>query len=137
MSESLVKDLTKAGLTARRMPTGEPLPTAGWLVRGVFTNVNQGNQVERAVVGFGKGKTDLQVLVDIADLAQGAPTNQLKAVKATATSSKTPGSAPMIERHPAAVAARFVMAGSDLNKNVKQTAAKIAEAVVERTGLAD
>ena len=134
MSVAVIKDLTKAGLTARRLPSGEPFPTAGWLVRGVFTNVNQGNQLERAVVGLGKGKTDLQVLVDIAHLAQGAPTNQLNEVKATASSGKTPGSAPMIERHPAAVAARFVIAGNDLNHNVKQTAAKIAEEVVERTG---
>jgi hypothetical protein len=137
MSATIIKDLTKAGLTARRLHTGEPLPTAGWLVRGVFTNVNQGNQIERAVIGFGKGKTDVQVFVDIANLGQGAPTNQLNALKATATSGRTPGSAPMIERHPAAVAARFVMAGNDLNKNVKQTAAKIAEEVAGRTGLAD
>jgi hypothetical protein len=134
MSAAIVKDLTQAGLTARRLSTGEPLPTAGWLVRGVFTNVNQGNQLERAVIGFGKGRTELQVLVDIADLAPGAPTNQLNVVKAAAGSGKTPGSAPMIERHPAAVAARFAMAGNDLNKNVRQTAAKIAQEVVERAG---
>lgn len=133
MSTSIVKDLTNAGLTARRLSTGEPLPAAGWLVRGVFTNVNQGNQLERAVVGFGKGKTDLQVLVDIADLAQSAPA-QFHEVKAPASiSGKAPGAAPMIERHPAAVAVKFVIAGKDLDKNVRQTAAQIAREVVERT----
>ena len=134
MSAAIIKDLTKAGLTARRLPSGEPLPTAGWLVRGVFTNVNQGNQLERAVIGLGKGKTDVQVLVDIHDLSQGAPT-QFQAMTniASASSGKLPGAAPMIERHPAAVAARFVIAGNDVNKNVKQTAAQIAEEVVERT----
>jgi len=132
MSTSIVKDLTKAGLTARRLQPGEPLPTAGWLVRGVFTNVNQGNQLERAVVGFGKGKTDLQVLVAIADLAQGAPA-QFHEVKAPASiSSKTPGAAPMIERHPAAVAVKFALAGKDLDRNVKQTAAQIAKEVGKR-----
>lgn len=131
MSAAIIKDLTKAGLTARRLPTGEPFPTAGWLVRGVFTNVNQGNQLERAVVGFGKGRTDVQVLVDIHDLAQAAP-RQFHAVTntASANSGKLPGAAPMIvERHPAAVAAKFALAGNDLNKNVKQTAAKVAEEV--------
>jgi len=134
MSAAIIKDLTKAGLTARRLPTGEPLPAAGWLVRGVFTNVNQGNQLERAVIGLGKGKTDVQVLVDIHDLAQGAPT-QFHAVTNTAStsSSKLPGAATMIERHPASVAARFVMAGNDLDENVRQTAAQIAKEVVERT----
>ncbi len=134
MSAAIIKDLTEAGLTARRLPTGDPLPTAGWLVRGVFTNVNQGNQLERAVVGFGKGKTDLQVLVDIADLAQSAPA-QFHEVKAPASiTSKTPGAAPMIERHPAAVAVKFALAGNDLDKNIKQTAAQITEEVIKRTG---
>jgi hypothetical protein len=129
MSKAIVKDLTKAGLNARRLAPDEPIPASGWLVRGVFTNVNQGNQLERAVIGFGKGKTDLQVLVDIADLAQGAPA-QFHEVKAPASlSSKAPGAAPMIERHPAAVAAKFVIAGNDLDKSVKQTAAKIAAEV--------
>lgn len=133
MSTAIIKDLTKAGLTARRLSTGEPLPAAGWLVRGVFTNVNQGNQLERAVVGFGKGKTDLQVLVDIADLAQSAPA-QFHEVKAPATiTSKAPGAAPMIERHPAAVAVKFALAGNDLDKNVKQTAAQITAEVIKRT----
>lgn len=141
MSAAIIKDLTKAGLTARRLPTGEPFPTAGWLVRGVFNNVNQGNQLERAVIGFGKGKTDVQVLVDIHNLSQvsqGAPT-QFRAVTNTvsASSGKLPGAAPMIESHPAAIAVKFALAGNDQNKNVNQTAAKIAEEVVKRAGLAE
>jgi Domain of unknown function (DUF4410) len=133
MSKSLVKDLTKAGLNAHRLAPREPMPTSGWLVRGVFTNVNQGKQLERAVIGFGKGKTDLQVLVDIADLAQGAPA-QFHEVKVTTSAGKSPGAAPMIvERHPAGVAAKFVIAGKDLDKSIKQTAAQITEEVVTRT----
>lgn len=42
MSTSLVKGLTKAGLNARRLAPGTAIPTSGWLVRGVFTEVNQG-----------------------------------------------------------------------------------------------
>lgn len=134
MSKSLVKELTKAGLDARRLAPSAAIPTSGWLVRGVFTNVNQGNQLERAVVGFGKGKTDVQVLVGIHDLSQGTPTQFHAATNtASASSGKLPGAAPMIvERHPAAVAAKFALAGNDLIKNVKQTAAKVAEEVIAR-----
>lgn len=132
MSESLVKDLTKAGRTARRLRTGEPFPTSGWLVRGVFTEVNQGNQLERAVIGFGKGKTDLQVVVDIADLAHGTPKDFYE-LNTTANSGKLPGAGPMIVLCPAGAAARFVIAGKDLNRNVKQTVAKVAAEVVART----
>ncbi len=131
MSATLVKDLTKAGLTARRLPTGEPLPTAGWLVRGVFTDVNHGNQLRRAVIGFGVGKTDLQVVVDIADLAQGKPGNFYE-VKTDANSGRLPGAGPMIVLNPAVGAARFAIASGDLNRNVRQTASKIASEVVAR-----
>lgn len=131
MSDSLVKDLTKAGLTARRLRTGAPLPTTGWLVRGVFTDVNQGNQLQRAVIGFGVGKTDLQVVVDIADLAHGMPKDFYE-LNTTVRSSKLPGAGPMIVLCPAGAAARFVIAGKDLNRNVKQTATQIAAEVATR-----
>lgn len=132
LSASLVKDLTKAGLTARRWRTGEPLPNAGWLVRGVFTDVSQGNQLQRAVIGFGLGKTDLQVLVDVANLARGTP-EPFYELRTSANSGKAPGAGPMIALNPAGAAARFVIAGNDLNRNAKQTAAKIADDVVQRT----
>jgi hypothetical protein len=131
MSASLVNDLTKAGRNARRLAPGAPLPASGWLVRGVFTDVNQGNQLRRAVIGFGMGRTDLQVVVDINDLAQGAP-KRFYELNTTADSGKAPGAGPTIVLGPAGVAARFVIAGKDLDRNVKQTASKIAAEVVQR-----
>ena len=131
MSASLVKDLTKAGVNARRLAPGAPIPTSGWLVRGVFTDVNQGNQLSRAVIGFGSGKTDLQVLVDLNNLAQGAP-RRFYELNTTADSGKAPGAGPTIVLGPAGVAVRFVIAGKDLDRNVKQTASKIAAEVAQR-----
>jgi len=132
MSDSLVKDLAKAGMTARRLSPGATMPNSGWLVRGVFTDVNQGNQLTRAVIGFGKGKTDLQVVVDVNDLAQGAP-RKFYELNTTADSGKAPGAGPTIVLGPGGLAARYVIAGKDLDRNVKQTASKIAAEVVQRT----
>jgi hypothetical protein len=132
MSTGLVKDLTKAGLTARRLGRGEAVPKSGWLVRGVFTQVDQGNQLTRAMIGFGAGKTDVQVFVDISELGQEKP-RPFYELTTTANSGKAPGAAPMIILSPPGAAARFVIAGKDLNKNVKQTASKIAAEVVGRT----
>src|SRR5437764_7450589 len=100
------------------LPAIQSRPPAG-LVRGVFTGVNQGNQLRRAVIGFGAGKTDLQVLVDINDLAQGAP-KPFYELNMTADSGRTPGAGPMIALGPAGAAARFVIASKDLDRNVKQ-----------------
>src|SRR5262249_11499264 len=60
MSASMVKDLAKAGLNARRLSRGATMPTTGWLVRGRFSEVNQGNQLNWATLDFGVGNTDLQ-----------------------------------------------------------------------------
>ncbi len=132
MSVSLVKDLNKAGFTTRRLASRGSVPTNGWLVRGVFTDVSQGNQLHRAVIGFGAGKTELQVLVDINDLSQGEP-RRFYELNTTADSGKAPGAGAMIVLCPAGAAARFVLAGKDLDRNVKQTASKIAAEVVQRT----
>lgn len=131
MSASIVRGLSKAGLNARRLSAKEKLPNDGWLVRGVFTAVNQGDQLQRAALGFGAGKTDLQVLVDVADLSQGCPRNFYE-LTTTADSGKAPGAGPMIVLCPAGAAARFVLAGQDLDRNVKQTASKIADEVTKR-----
>jgi hypothetical protein len=132
MSTALVKNLTQAGLPARRLTRGAALPTSGWLVRGVFTEVNQGNQLRRAVIGFGLGKTDLQVVVDVNDLAHGAP-QRFYELSTTADSGKAPGAGPTIVLGPVGLATRYVIAGKDLNRNVKQTASKIAGEVIQRT----
>lgn len=131
MSTSLVNELARAGLNACRLARGATLSADGWLVRGVFTEVNQGNQLRRAVIGFGFGQTDLQVLVDINDLSHGAP-RRFYELSTTADSGQAPGAGPTIVLGPAGVAARYVIAGQDLNRNVKQTARQIAAEVVQR-----
>ncbi len=132
MSKALVQDLRKAGFDARRCSTNVPWPTAGWLVRGVFANVDQGNQLRRAVVGFGAGKTLLQIVVDISELGAGAPRKFYEA-NTQADSGTAPGAGPTIILGPAGLAARVVIAGKDLDRNVRQTAAKIAAEVSQRT----
>jgi hypothetical protein len=123
MSRSLVKELEKRGMQARRLGKNEPLPAAGWLVRGVFTSVQEGNRLHRAVVGFGAGHTDLQVVVAIDNLAGGAP-KPMYSVETKADSGKIPGA--VITLNPYVAAARFVIAGGDLDRNVKQSATQIA-----------
>jgi uncharacterized protein DUF4410 len=129
MSSSLVKELRDRGVPVRRLGKGEALPVNGWLVRGVFTSVQEGNQLRRAVVGFGAGTTDLQAVVSIDDLTAGAP-KPLYEVETSADSGKLPGA--VITLNPYVAAARFVLSDGDLDRNVKQTAARIAEQTTRR-----
>jgi hypothetical protein len=133
MADSLVDDLRKDGLQASRLPAGAPPPAAGWLVRGMFLQVDQGNRLRRAVIGFGEGKTELQVATAVDALAAGVPAPFYQ-LDTSAKSRDLPGAAVTLNPYVAAV--RFVRAGSDLDRNVKDSAAKIAATVVARVGAA-
>ncbi len=131
MSSSLVKELVDLGLDARRLGPGERNPSQGLLVRGVFARVDEGNRLKRAVVGFGAGETELQVLVSVSDLAQGSPV-PLYELNAGAESGKMPGA--VITMNPYAAAAKFVLSDRDLDKSVRKTAGKIAADIAARAG---
>ncbi len=126
MANSLVKELSKAGFSAQRVRPGMTVPSSGWLVRGIFTEVQEGNRLRRAMIGFGQGQTDIQVVTTVHDLSQGPP-KPLYELAADATSGSKPGAAPTLVLGPYGAAARFVMAGSDLEKNIKETAVQIAQ----------
>jgi hypothetical protein len=132
MANSLVKELSKAGFSARRLPPDAALASRGWLLRGLFTEVQEGNRLRRAMIGWGEGQTDLQVVTTVHDLSQGLP-KPLYEIATDASSGTTPGAAPTLVLGPYGAAARFVLAGQDLEKNVRQTAAQIAERLAKRT----
>jgi hypothetical protein len=129
MSSSLVSDLNRAGVKAVRLAAGRSLPKSGWLVRGVFTEVDQGGRVLRAEVGFGAGATDLAVLVNVADLQKGKAEPFYK-LETQAGSRKMPGA--IVTRNPYVAAAKFVMSRRDLPKNIRQTAQTIADQIIRR-----
>jgi Domain of unknown function (DUF4410) len=131
MADSIVEELAKAGVTAIRLEPGASLPPTGWLVRGVFTEVQQGNRLRRAVVGLGFGGTDLQVETITDSLSNGAP-RPFYQIDTSASSGKAPGAAATIVLSPLSVPVHFVLTRGDLDKNVKKTAAKIADEVSRR-----
>lgn len=133
MANSIVDDLHKDGIAAERLAPGLPLPATGWLVRGVFLQVDAGNRLRRAAIGFGAGATNLQVASTIDQLGAGAP-QPLYTVDTNAQSGKLPGAA--VTLNPYIAAARFVMAGKDLDRNAKDTAGKIADQVKTRVAAA-
>lgn len=126
MAESLVKELAKAGFRARRAPSGAA--SEGWLVRGAFVEVDEGNRLRRSMVGFGQGRTDVQVMATVQDVGRATPAS-LASIAAAAHSGSKPGAAPTLVLGPYGAAARFAMAGGDLDKNVRETARDIAAAV--------
>lgn len=133
MSSSLVADLSHGGVKAQRLAAGQALPKNGWLVRGIFTEVDQGSRVLHSQVGFGAGATDLGVLVNVADLQKGKLEPFYK-LETQAGSRKMPGALPgaIVMKNPYVAAAKFVMSRRDLPKNIQQTARTIADQIIRR-----
>lgn len=129
MASSLVKELTKKELNAQRLNLGNAFPANGLLVRGVFTQVDEGNRLRRVAIGFGAGETEMQVLVSVDDLVHGSP-KPFYELDTKAESRKLPGA--VITMNPYVAAAKYVLSGRDLQKNITQTASKIAGDIAER-----
>jgi hypothetical protein len=132
MQQTIVEDLTAKGLAAQRLPAGAGLPTEGWLVRGVFTQLDEGQRATKAVIGMGAGASELDLYVNLADLAK-TPVQPFYSFDAENTSGKLPGAAVM-KFNPYVAAAKFVMSRNAGEREVKATASKIAEKVAARAG---
>jgi hypothetical protein len=126
MSTSLVNALNKGGVPAHRLLAGEPPRTEGWVIRGVFTDVEEGNRLKRAIIGFGAGETKMQLNVAVSDLASNA-TQPFYSFDTTKGSGKMPGA--IITLNPYVAAAKFVMSRNGLEKDTTKTAAKIADRI--------
>jgi Domain of unknown function (DUF4410) len=122
MSEGLVQYLEEADFPAQRLASGAELPKDGWLIRGVFTEVNEGNRVQRAVIGFGRGATSMEVQVWASDLARNpeAPFIIFGTIK---DPSHMPGA--VVTLNPFVAAAKFVLEKNASERDVKRTAKEI------------
>ncbi|MDE2165954.1 MAG: DUF4410 domain-containing protein [Alphaproteobacteria bacterium] len=129
MSRSLLDDLHHAGIPAQRLPLGAPLPSSGWLIRGGFLEADADGRLHRAVIGAGGGSKQLQVVAAIDQLGAGAP-QPLYTIDGAAPSGKLPGA--IVTLNPYLALGRFVLAGLDLDRNVKNAAAEIADQVKMR-----
>jgi hypothetical protein len=127
MADDLSSDLKKAGVDARRIAPGQPLPNVGWQIRGVFLSVDEGNRLQRAIVGFGAGQRDFQVAVSLDNLST-PDLPPLYQQTEEGSSKDKPGA--IVKLNPYVVAAKFVMAGHDEKSTIKSTAQQISDAVV-------
>ncbi len=128
LSESLTRELSDRSIRAIQLSPGQSYPRAGWLIRGEFTEVDEGNRVRRAVIGFGSGATSMQVQVNVSDLGT-HPDTPFLFLGTSAESGKKPGA--VVTMNPYVAAASFVMSKNASEKDVRHTAREIAEEVVK------
>ncbi len=126
LSQSIVSDLQKAGYKAQRLMPGDAKPAVGAWVHGVFTQADEGNRLQRAVIGFGSGQASMQLFVTLTDLA--SPQKPLYESSEKGASKDKPGA--VISMNPYVAAAKFVMEKNASEKVIKSTAATISKDVI-------
>ena len=128
LATELVRNLRNAGFPAQRLARDAPLPKEGWLIRGLFIEAGTGDAPRRAIIGFGSGKTDMEVQVGVCDLT--TDPNASFIVFGTITDpSRLPGG--VVTRNPYVVAAKFVMEKGAPGRDVQHTAKAITDELVK------
>jgi len=124
LAETIANELVDLKIPASRGSVGAPLPADGLVVVGEFLQVDEGNRLKRAVVGFGAGATEVLVQVAVYDLAQSRENPIL--VYGTGTGSKpTPGA--VVSMNPYAMAAKYVLSRNATEKDVRRLGKQIAK----------
>lgn len=128
MSENLVKDFAKAGYMAKTLGARDPKPDDGFLIVGVFTQVDPQNRLHRAVITRSQNSSPIELYVAADDLSRF--TVHLYKTAEPEDSTKHPGGA--IEINPEADPEKFPIDANASEKVVKQTAQRITNEMVKR-----
>jgi hypothetical protein len=129
MTTSLIEDLRSAGVTAYRFGPRDKLPAGSWLLQGIFVQVDEGNRLERALIGFGGGATELDVVASLSDLRDDQP-RPFCELSTIAHSRREAGA--LVSLNPLDAVGRFMLGGVDLDKNVMETGSKLATTIAHR-----
>ncbi len=129
LANTLVEDLHKKHLPAQRIADDATDPASGWLVKGAFLEVVEGNRMQKAVVGFGAGDSDAQLYVGVLDLARPAGQQNLLDFDVNSQGNKAPGGGvgTIITHTPYGMAAKFVLERNASESDIKRAAARIAD----------
>jgi hypothetical protein len=128
LSNTIVRELNNAGISASRLEPGAFTPPAGLLVGGEFLEVDEGNRMRRAMVGFGAGSEEVKVQVEVFDLARD-PSAPFLVYGAGEEGRKGPGA--VVFRNPYAAAARYVLSRKATEKDVVKLGNQIAADLIK------
>ena len=128
LADSLTQDLRNNQLPARRLLPGQPYPKKSWVITGQFLEVDEGNRLQRAIIGFGAGATEMQIEVNVTDVSA-PPDSPFLVMGSTTGSGKMPGAA--VTLNPYVAAAKFVLAKNASDKDVIHAASAIASEIIQ------
>lgn len=127
MSESLVAAFRKKGVTAERLTSGNGgMASDGWLVKGRFVGIDEGNRAQRAALGFGLGATQMVVQVSVSDLTGKNPNEPFLVFGTSKEAGMKPGGF-----NPYVIAAKFRMEKKATLDDIQKSADEIAGEILK------
>lgn len=127
MSESLISGFKKKGIPAARLAEGTTdIPHDGWLVKGRFVEVDEGNRAERAALGFGLGATQMEAQVEVADLSSKNPKQPFLIFGTNKEAGMKPGGF-----NPYVMAAKFHLEKKATAQDIQKTADAIVDEILK------
>lgn len=128
LSSAIVDELAKLDIPATRYSKSSPWPASGLVVRGEFLQLDEGNQLQRAAIGFGAGATEVLAQVEVFDLAQSR--SEPIHVYGTGSGSK-PKPGAIVTKNPYALAAKYAMSRNASEKDVRKLGKQIAQDIAK------
>lgn len=139
LGESITRELNKAGYRAEYRPSATglrreffpntaALPPEGWLLGGWFERLQEGNRVQQATIGFGAGAGQVAIEVVVSDLANN-PHQPFLCIGSENAKKNMPGG--LVSMNPYAMAAKFVLARGQTERDVKAMGSAIARSLVQ------
>jgi len=127
MSQDLVSAFRERGIPAERLAQGAVRGVrGGWLVKGHFVDIDEGNRAQRAALGFGLGATQMEVKVEVMDLSAKDPEQPFLVFGTTKEAGMKPGGF-----NPYVIAAKFRMERKATVEDIQKTADEIADEVLK------
>jgi hypothetical protein len=144
LTDDLVRDLNAAGLPAQHYTettdtSGAPRnrPPQGWLVRGAFMELDQGNRLQRTAIGFGAGNSDAKLYIKVIDLAHPEEKYLLESNAATTNPSSMPSAAAataIVAHSPWGMVAKFAIERNASDRDIHAVAKAIADELIKFAG---
>ncbi len=128
MSQSLISGLKDKGFNAQRVSDISAVRD-GWLLQGGFTEVDEGNRLKRATIGFGQGATQMEIQVGLSDLASVNPQEPFVVFGTIKDPKKMPGA--VVTMNPYVAAAKFVLEKNATTKDIQKTSEQIVGQILK------
>jgi hypothetical protein len=93
MAREIVAGIRDLGLPAQRATRNQRMPAHAIAITGEFLNVDEGNRLQRLVIGFGAGQAQVQTRVRAVQPMRDGPWRTLTEFTTTADSGYMPGAA--------------------------------------------